>query len=154
MLTRLGGAVLSGVLAFGALPAVAMGQGANDVALVLKVNKTAYRYTRDALKALATADYRSFRGDKTNRAVPLDVLLTKDTKLSLDKIARVVVIGEQKVLLLEGDNLKYLKDLVVKMGNNQLALAAMSPEVEERLRPLWGKPRVELLERIDVTPRH
>lgn len=143
---------LAGLAIIGPIGVVAQ-ESPQGSALLLKVDKKAFPYSLDQLKAMATAEYVTFRGTKRNPAVPLDVLVTRDTRLPLERIRTVVVIGETKVLVIEGERLKYLKDLVLKFGPNNMALAPRTPEAEQALRPLWGKPRIEGVERIDVKPR-
>ena len=74
----------------------------------------------------------------------------KDTKLPMNQIAGVVVVGEEKVLLIEGDGLADLKQLVLKLGDNHLTLAPASKEAERSLKSLGGKPRIVSVERISV----
>lgn len=144
------GLVVAGLwLAAGALPVP--GQERTPApGLLLKVDKKAWSYTAEQLRAMATVDFKTFRGTKRNPAVPLEGLLTRDTGLRLERVRAVVVIGETKVLVIEGERLKYLKDLVIKLGPNQLALAPETEEAAEALKPLWGKPRIEGVERVQV----
>jgi hypothetical protein len=153
MLRVVVGLSFAGIAVLGAEPIRAAEERAAAPALLLKVDKKAYPYSLDQLKAMATVEYVNFRGTKRDPAVPLDVLVTRDTRLSPERIRMVVVIGETRVLVIEGERLTYLKDLVLKFGANTMSLAPRTPEAEQALRPLWGKPRIEGVERIDVKPK-
>ncbi len=138
------------VMTIALLSCATAGQHWGELQLLLKVGDKSWKYNNEQLRAMATEVQISNRGVKKNPGIRLDVLVTKDTKLPMDQIIGVVVIGAEKVLFLEGDKLAHLKHLVVKFGDNHLTLAPLTAETEQALRPLWGKPRIESVERIDV----
>jgi hypothetical protein len=129
------------------------GQQWRDHQLLLKVGDKAFRYNHEQLRAMATTQIGSNRGIKMNPAIPLEALLTRDTKLPMDRVVGVIVVGAQKILFLEGDNLQQVPHLVLKFGPNHLTLVPASEDAYERNRALWGKPRIEDVERIDILER-
>lgn len=153
MLRRLGTGLVSAALALATLQGTSAAQQWRDHQLLLKVGDRSFPYTSDQLKAMATKEFMSWRGSKRNPAIPLDVFLTKDTKLTAERIIGVIIVGELKVMLIEGDRLKYLDQLVLKFGPNHLTLAPLNEETTNALRPLWGKPRIEDVVRIDIIER-
>lgn len=153
MLWRLRAGLLSAALTMVILQGTSAAQQWRDHELLLKVGDKSFPYTSDQLKVMATKEFMSWRGSKRNPAIPLDVFLTKDTKLTPDRIIGVIIVGTQKVMLIEGDRLKYLDQLVLKFGPNHLTLAPLNDETTNALRPLWGKPRIEDVVRIDIIER-
>ncbi|MBI4562436.1 MAG: hypothetical protein HY724_10370 [Candidatus Rokubacteria bacterium] len=153
MRKEIGAAALSCLLAIGVLSGVSGAQQSREHNLLLKVGDRSWKYDKDQLRALATKEVVSSRGSKKNPAIPLDVLLTKDTQLTMDRIIGVVIVGGKHVLLLEGHNLAHLKHLVLKFGPNHLTLVPETEETYNALKPIWGKPRLEDVERIDVFER-
>jgi len=133
-----------------ALAGAAAGQYWEQLEVVLKVGDRSWKYHTSQLRAMATEVFTSARGVKKNPAIRLDLFVTKDTKLPMEQIIGVVVIGAEKVLLLEGPNLAHLKHLGLKLGDNHLTLVPLAPEAERDLKPVWGKPRIEAVERVDV----
>jgi hypothetical protein len=153
MTWRLGAGLLSAALTMWIWPEASGAQQWRDHQLLLKVGDKSFSYTSDQLKTMATAEFVSWRGSKRNAAIPLPVFLTKDTKLTPDRISGVNIVGTQKVMLIEGDRLKSLDGLVLKFGPNHLTLAPINDETAAALRPLWGKPRIEDVVRIDIIER-
>lgn len=135
------------------LPRTGSGQEWRQHYLLLRAGDKTWKYSHDQLKAMTSAVHVSYRGTKKNPAIPLDVLVTKDPQLPMDRIIGVVIVGIDKVLFLEGDKLAYLKHLVLKFGPNHLTLAPQNEETERSLKPLWGKPRIEDVERVDIFER-
>ena len=155
MIRRIGVALLSTVLVIGVLSGTSFGQQWRDHKLRLRVGDKVWTYNTDQLKALATKEVVSNRGSKKAAAISVEVLLTKDPKLTMDRVIGVIFVGETDVLLIEGNNLALLKTLVLKVGPNELTLR---PEVETEetvsaLMPLMGKPRPGNVERVDVLER-
>jgi hypothetical protein len=154
MVKRIAGIILPAALVAGFLVGTSSGQQQwVEHKLLLKVGDKAWNYNNDQLKALATAEIASSRGTKKNPAIPLEVMLTKDTRLPLDRIVGVIVVGGEHTLLIEGQYLPYIKNLVLKFGPNTFTLMPDSEETYKALRPIWGKPRIEYVERIDVLER-
>ena len=153
MMKAIGASVLFIVLAIGTPPAMSSAQQGREPHLVVSVGSHWWTYNHDQLKAMATKDRSNTRGDKKNPVIPLDVLLTKDTRLSLDRVIRVVIVGQQHVLLLEGDDLKHVNHLMVMLGTKYTTLVPETDETYQALRPILGKPRLEDIERIDVVER-
>lgn len=132
------------------LSSAVAGQHWEQLEVLLRVGDRSWKYNNAQLRAMATEVFASPRGVKKNPATRLDLFVTKDTKLPMDQIIGVVVIGAQKVLFLEGANLAHLKHLGLKFGDNHLTLVPLTAEAETALRPVWGKPRIEDVERVDV----
>ena len=154
MMTRSNGAaVLCAVLVISLLAGTSFGQQWQEHKLLLKVGDKSWTYNNDQLKALATAEIASNRGTKKNPAIPLDVMLTKDTKLPLDRVIGVIIVGEDDTLLIEGQYLRYVKNLVLKFGANTFTLMPDGEETYKGLKSIWGKPRIEQVERIDILER-
>jgi hypothetical protein len=143
-------AAVSFVVALVLLSGATAGQHWEQLVVVLKVGDRSWKYNNAQLRAMATDVFTSARGVKKNPAIRLDLFVTKDTKLPMDQIIGVVVIGAEKVLFLEGANLAHLKHLGLKFGDNHLTLVPLTEEAETALRPVWGKPRIEDVERVDV----
>jgi len=152
-MTRIGSVVLSVALAAGVMIGTGSAQQWRDHSLLLKVGDKSWKYDNEQLKALATKEIGSNRGTKKNPAIPLDLLLTRDTKLPMDRIIGVILVGAQDILFLEGANVAHVKHLVLKFGPNHLTLMPENEETYRALRPIWGKPRLEDVERIDVVER-
>jgi hypothetical protein len=121
-----------------------------DVHLVLKVGDRVWEYHYEQLKPLFTKTVLSTRGTKKNPAVPLNVLLTKDTKLPMERILGVVFVADDRVLFLEGDNLKLLSHLLLKLGDNHLTLTPENDETYRAIKPFLGKHHLSGVERIDI----
>ena len=143
-------AAFSFVLALVLLSRATAGQHWEQLEVLLRVGDKSWKYNNAQLRAMATEAFTSARGVKKKTAIRLDVFVTKDTKLPMERINGVVVIGAEKVLFLEGDNLAHLKHLGLKFGDNHLTLVPLTAEAERELRPVWGKPRIESVERVDV----
>jgi hypothetical protein len=126
------------------------GRGEEEHHLQLQVGDASWTYEHDQLKPLATKTYMSSRGTKKNPAIPLDVLLTKDSKLPVEGIVGVAIIGEDRSLFLEGDHLAHLKHLWLKFGTLELTLVPENDQTYKALRAIWGKPRLDGVERIFV----
>lgn len=125
----------------------------DDIHLVLKVGDRTWQYHYEQLKPLFTKTVLSSRGTKKNPAVPLEVLLTKDTKLPMARIIGVVFVTDDRVLFLEGDYLKLLGRLLLKLGDNHLTLAPENDETYKALKPLLGQHHLSGVERIDIFQR-
>jgi hypothetical protein len=132
------------------LSSAVAGQHWEQLEVLLRVGDRSWKYNNAQLRPMATEVFASPRGVKKNPAIRLDLFVTKDTKLPMDQIIGIVVIGAQKVLFLEGANLAHLKHLGLKFGDNHLTLVPLTEEAETALRPVWGKPRIEDVERVDV----
>ena len=134
------------------LPSAHADANLDEVHLLLKVGDKAWEYHYEQLKPLFTKTVLSSRGTKKNPAVPMDVLLTKDTKLPMERILGVVFVADDRVLFLEGDKLKLLGRLLLKLGDNHLTLTAENDEDEayKAIKPLLGKHHLSGVERIDI----
>lgn len=150
---RIPGAVSAALAAVLLLGGPAMPQSAPDHHLLLKVGDRSWEYHTKELMALASRSIVSHRGTKKNPAIPLEVLVTKDTGVPVERIIGVIVVGEDKVLFLEGDRLRYLGRLILKFGSNHLTLAPEDDETLQALRPYWGRGRIEDVVRVDVLER-
>jgi len=147
---RTGATLLFAVLAVALLYRVTSGEPSPDWTIKLNVGDKSWTYNTEQLKAFPSKTKISARGVKKNPVIPLDKLLMRDTKLSLDRIVGVVIIGSEHVLFLEGDHLKQIPNLVLKMGDNHWSIHAENDEAWNALRSIWGRPRVEDVERISV----
>ena len=139
----------SAVLIVMFLTGATIGEHGEQLEVVLRVGDKTWKYDAAQLRTMATEVFTSPRGKK-NPAIRLDLFVTKDTKLPMDQIIGVVVIGAEKALFLEGDKLAHLKHLGLKFGDNHFTLVPLTAEAETALRPVWGKPRIESVERVDV----
>jgi hypothetical protein len=144
---------LAAVIIFAALMATHQGRAEEEHQLLLQVGDASWTYEHEQLKPLATKTHMSSRGTKKNPAIPLDVLLTKDTKLPVERIVGVAIIGEERSLFLEGGSLAHLKNLWLKFGTKELTLVPDTDETYKALRAVWGKPRLDGVERIFVYER-
>ena len=153
---RFGGALIAAILGAVMFHGEAVAQEQQEFSLRLNIGGSKFgansiSYTTDQLTAIATATYASPRG-KEVAAIPLDVLVTHDTKLSMEQILQIVVVGEKRVLLLEGENLAHAAHLLVKVGFNK---ATLVPDSEvgaswQAMKPLLGRPRLKHLENIFI----
>lgn len=107
-------------------------------------------YTHDELKELAPGREASSRGEKRQRRVPLTQLLTQDTGMTMERIERLILVGDTRSMLLEGEQLHYLGELQIKLGNLRPALAASDDEIPAALQPTFGKPRFKNIEAIYI----
>lgn len=147
-------AAFSAALLTAVLPGTSFGQEHEEEAHVLvRLGDRAWEYHPDQLQPLATKEFMSSRGTKKNPAIPLNALLMKDTKVPLERIIGVAVIGEDRVLFLEGEHLRHLTRLLLKIGSHELTLVPENEETYKALRSILGKPRLEAVERIDIFER-
>jgi len=107
-------------------------------------------YSHDELKALAPGREASSRGEKRQRRIPLTMLMTHETGLTMDDVTRVILVGDTRSMLLEGDQLQYLDQLQVKLGNLRPAVAAADDQIPDGLQPTFGKPRFKNIESIYI----
>ena len=147
---RTGVTLLFTVLGIALLCQVGSGEPSPDWTIKLNVGDRSWTYKTEQLKAFPSKAKISSRGVKKNPVIPLDKLLLRDTQLSLDRITEVVIVGAEHVLFLEGDHLKQIPNLVLKMGDNHWSIHADNDEAWNALRAVWGRPRVEDVERISV----
>jgi hypothetical protein len=146
-------AVVCAVLLAAGLPRAGSSQQWVNVKVVVTMGAQSWSYTSEQLRGFATRTHTSMRGTKEAPAVPLDLLLTKDTGLTADRIIEIAVIAEQDVLLLEGDNLAQLKHVWLRIGPNHLTLVPENDEAYKALRSVWRKPRLIAVERIAIQRR-
>ncbi len=138
------------VIIFAALMATHQGQAEEEHQLLVQIGDASWTYEHEQLKPLATKTHMSSRGTKKNPAIPLDALLTKDSKLPIERIVGVAIIGEDRSLFLEGSHLARLKNLWLKFGTIDLTLVPDSEETYNALKGIWGRPRLDGVERIYV----
>ncbi len=148
---RLGVALVAAILGAAMFHGEGVAQETQEFSLVVRVGDKAYSYSSDQLEAMATVTYASPRG-KEAPAVPIAVLVTQDTQLSMDQILQIVIVGEKTSLLLEAEDLAHAAHLLVKVGFNK---ATLVPDSEtgatwQAIRPLLGRPRLKYLETVYV----
>ena len=158
---RIGVALVAAILGAAMVHGEGVAQEQQEFSLLVKLGDKGYTYTTDQLEAIATATYTSPRGKKV-WAVPLDVLVTKDTQLSMDQILQIVVVGAKRSLLLEGENLAHAEHLLVKIGFDVDPVGAVMshqatlvPDSEvgaswQAIKPLLGRPRLKNLQKVFV----
>jgi len=150
MITRIGGAIGLCALILGVPASTGWPQEWRNLQVLISMGAQSWQYDTQQLKAMATKVHLSMRGTKETVAVPLDVLLTKDTKLTVDRIIEVAIIAEEDVLLLEGEHLAYLKNVWLRVGPNHLTLVPEDDQAYRALRSVWRKPRLIAVERIAI----
>jgi hypothetical protein len=150
MITRIIGAIGLCAILVGVPASVGWPQEWRTLHVVITMGAQSWRYDSDQLRAMATKRHVSMRGTKDTVAVPLDVLLTKDTRLTVDRIIEVAVVAEEDVLLLEGEHLAHLKDVWLRIGPNHLTLVPADEPTHRALRSVWRKPRLIGVERIAI----
>ena len=153
---RIGVALIAAIMGVAMFHGEGVAQEQQEFGLLLQIGGSNFgtnsiSYTTDQLEVLATTTYVSPRG-KEAPAIPVDVLVTQDTQLSMEQITQIIIVGEKRILLLEGENLAHASHLLVKVGFNK---ATLVPDSEtgaswQAIKPILGRPRLKFLETIFV----
>jgi hypothetical protein len=150
-------ALVGGVAAFlviGGVPRRGAAQP-KEPRLTLRVGKAAWTYTEEQLRAMATDTLPNLKATKKKPAIPLEVLLFRDTKVAPDRVEMVFLIGD-KITVLRGGDLKYLDKLVLATGEpkgGKLHKWSLAPEDEatyKAVSPHMGSRRKGGIYRIDI----
>lgn len=156
----LGVLIVTLALAAGAGPADAHSPGgghdqAKASGIVVRLGTAAWTYTEEQLRLMATDYLPNQKGTRRKPAIPLEVLLFRDTRVSPDRVFMVFVIGE-KITVLRGDDLRYLDRLVVATGEpkgnvpHKWSLAAEDEDTYRKLSAHMGSRRKGGIYRIDI----
>ncbi|MFQ5415839.1 MAG: hypothetical protein ACE5FL_02200 [Myxococcota bacterium] len=109
---------------------------------------------RDAeLRPLATKQMANTKGTKTRPGAVLSAIVAKAMGGSIPELMQLVIIGEDRAVVLEGSHLDHLDELVLKFGAQHPALVPASDAAYERLKAVMSKPRLKRPETIYVFPK-
>lgn len=123
--------------------------------LTLRVGKASWTYTEEQLRAMATDTLPNLKGTKKKPAIPLEVLLFRDTKVAPDRVEMVFLIGD-KITVLRDSDLKYFDKLVLATGEpkgGKLHKWSLAPEDEATYKAVsahMGSRRKGGIYRIDI----
>jgi hypothetical protein len=126
-----------------------------DPSITVRISGNAWTYSHDQLLAMARASIPNRRGNRQNPAIPLDVILFKDTGLAIDQVQAVFLIGA-KVSVLRGGDLAYLSRLALKTGPDKQgrrhpwSLAPLDDEAFRAVAPHMGSHRRKEIYRINI----
>ena len=154
MRTRIGPIVLAALLVF---PALAWADALDDpdvYTLKVKAGDRSVTFSYAELKKMATKEHVSSRGSKKHPAIPIETLIDKISDARKTGLAQVVLLGKERSLHLEGDNLNLLKHLWLKLGDSHATIVPESDEAYYKLQPLMGKPRFKSPETIYIYEQH
>lgn len=152
--TRIGAALMAALLA---LPLIASADELDDpdvYKLKVKAGDRFKIFSYEDLEKMATETHVSSRGSKRHQAIPVEALIDKVSDARKTGLAQVVLLGKERSLHLEGENLKHLKNLWVKLGDSHCTIVPSSDEAYYKLQPLMGKPRLKSPETIYVYEQH
>jgi hypothetical protein len=155
---RVGIAILACLLTWAVASAAVEVQQQKAPSITVRIGRTAWTYTNDQLRVMATEKVSNLKGNRQKPAVPLETVLFKDTKLAPDKVHMIFVMGS-KVTVLRGDDLKHLDKLVLATGPDKGDKPhhwTMMPRDEESykaLAPHMGSRRKGKIYRIDIVPK-
>ena len=119
-------------------------------AVEVKAKGVVYPYNHKSLQSMATQDVPSLRGTKQRKSIPLSIVVTRDTGVSLDEIEQILLVGAERTLLLEAENLEYLDRLFLKVGTLRPSIYPDADETWRAMQPEFGAPRFKNLEKIFV----
>jgi len=123
--------------------------------ITVRYGKAARTYTREQLLALATETLPNMKGTRKKPAIPFETILFKDTRITRDKVERVILIGK-KTTILRGNDLAYLNRLVLVTGadkDGKPHMWALAPKDEETYKAVsahMGSRRKGGIYRIDI----
>ena len=122
----------------------------SEFELLVKAGGVDYFYDYDDLKGFSTQDLSSLRGTKKGAGIPLTLLMTRDTGIAVEEIEHILVVSEERSMLLEGEHLQHLDKLWVKLGTLRPAIYPEDDATWQALQPTFGQPRFKDLERVYV----
>jgi len=119
-------------------------------------SSTAWTYTHRQLLDMATDTLTNMKGSRQKKAIPLTLILSKDTKIAPERIAMVVFSGE-KVTVLRGKDVAYLSKFVLVTGPEKAGMPhawTLAPRDEETYKAIsasmLGSRRKKGIYRIDI----
>ena len=154
MRSRIGPVILVGILAFPVLAWADALDNPDVYTLRIKAGDRSVTFSYDELKKMAKEEHVSSRGSKKHPAIPIATLIDKITDDRKTGLAQVVILGKERSLHLEGDNLKHVEHLWLKLGDSHATIVPASDEAYYELQPIMGKPRLKSPETIYVYEQH
>lgn len=121
-----------------------------DYRLRMKADGDWVELTEEDLKNLSTGDRAATRGQRQRKIIPLTVLLEDALGAELDKVTQVLLVNDERSLLLEAGHLQHLGQLEMKLGKKRPAVQPVDDTTWRALQPEFGQPRFKDVETIFV----